>query len=686
MLHDMVADPRITGISMAQAFSPIAANFKLFSKFEPLGDQPNAISSLTQNLKRGEKFQTLRGVTGSGKTFTIANVIANVNRPTLVISPNKTLAAQLYSEFAEFFPDNHVRYFVSYYDYYQPEAYIPSSDTYIEKDAAINDEIDKMRHSATRALLESRDAIIVASVSCIYGLGAPEEYFKMIFFVERGQRIRRDEVLRKLVYMQYSRSDLEFKRGSFRMRGETLDIFPADQDARAYRILFFGDEVEQISEIDSITGTTLRPLERCAVYPVSHFLTGREQMLRAVERIKAELKGQVAFLRNSGKSLEAERLKQRTLYDVELMQEVGFCPGIENYSRHLAAREEGESPTTLIDYFPKDFLLVIDESHVTVPQIGGMYRGDRARKENLVNFGFRLPSALDNRPLNGDEFWERASQTIFVSATPGDHEIEKSTPLIVEQIKRPTGLLDPEVEIRPARDQVDDLLGEIRKTIEAGERILVLTLTKRMAEDLADYLRELGIKGRYLHSDIPTIERVEILRGLRRGDFDVLIGINLLREGLDLVEVSLVAILDADKEGFLRSTRSLIQTMGRAARNINGRAILYADQMTRSIDEAVRETRRRREVQAAYNAEHGITPRSARSEIQGSLGNTAELLATDVVSGKVGEEIPRDPAEQRKLLDKLKREMFDAAAKREFELAAALRDRINAIQTTLLKY
>jgi excinuclease ABC subunit B len=663
---------------------PIEIPFKLVSKYSPRGDQPAAIRSMEENLRHGVKCQTLLGVTGSGKTFTVANVIAKQNRPVLVIAPNKTLAAQLYSEFKDFFPENKVRYFVSYYDYYQPEAYVPSTDTYIEKDASINDEIDKLRHSATRAILEARDTIVVASVSCIYGLGAPEDYFNMMLFLEQGQVIGREDIIQKLVYMQYSRSDLEFTRGTFRVVGETIDIFPSDEDAKAVRLLFFGDEVEKISEIDSISGAELRILSTCTVFPVSHYVTSKEAVDKAVISIKAELKDWLIKLRNEGKVLEAQRLEQRTLYDLELMQEIGFCPGIENYSRHLAGRAQGERPTTLINYFPDDYILVIDESHVTIPQIGGMSRGDRARKENLVNFGFRLPSALDNRPLTFDEFWASAGQAIFVSATPGDYEVEKSEGMVVEMINRPTGLLDPKVDMRPAKNQVDDLLGEIQTTVKRGERVLALTLTKRMAEDLSEYLRELGIRAKYIHSDINSIERVEILRGLRKGDFDVLIGINLLREGLDLVEVSLVAILDADKEGFLRSTRSLIQIMGRAARNINGRVILYADRQTKSIQEALSETDRRRAIQAEFNKKHGITPQSARSEIQPSLVTISEDAAVAAAIPDFVAPPPADPKELSRYVEGLKQMMFDAAAKREYERAAQLRDAIKALQEHML--
>ncbi len=652
--------------------------FKLEAPFKPQGDQPNAIPALINGLEQGLKYQTLRGITGSGKTFTVANVLANQGRPALVMAPNKTLAAQLYNEFKEFFPNNRVRYFVSYYDYYQPEAYIPSTDTYIEKDSAINEEIDKMRHAATKALLESTDTIIVASVSCIYGLGAPEDYFNHMLYVETGMDIPRDEVIRKLVYMQYTRVDVEFKRGTFRVRGEAIDIFPSDQDSVAIRLLFFGDELEEITEIDGITGRALRLIPYAAVYPVSHFVTGKDSIERATELIKLELSTRLKELERDGKILEAQRLEQRTLYDIELMLEIGFCPGIENYSRHLAGRAPGTPPTTLIDYFPPNFILIIDESHVTIPQINGMYRGDQARKQSLIDYGFRLPSALDNRPLSGTEFWTRVGQTIFVSATPAKFELELSKDKIVEQINRPTGLLDPLVEIRPATNQVDDLIQEIQNVVEQGHRVLVTTLTKRMAEDLSAYLREIGIRARYLHSDITTVERVEILRGLRKGDFDVVIGINLLREGLDLVEVALVAILDADKEGFLRSATSLIQTIGRAARNLHGRAILYADKITDSIRSALDETNRRRSIQELFNNANGIIPRSATREIEASLipdvGKSDE--ENTVLSSK---DLPTDPKEQLRMIDSLKSEMFDAAAKREFERAASIRDQIRTL-------
>ncbi|MEY4667999.1 MAG: hypothetical protein RL518_698 [Pseudomonadota bacterium] len=664
---------------------PASEPFKLSTKFAPAGDQPQAIAQLTENLQKGVKFQTLLGVTGSGKTFTMANVISKINRPALIIAPNKTLAAQLYAEFKEFFPENKVRYFVSYYDYYQPEAYVPSTDTYIEKDSAVNDEIDKMRHAATKALLESRDSVIIASVSCIYGLGAPEDYFKLMLYLERGDKAEREKIIRQLVYMQYKRTDIDFTRGTFRVRGENIDIFPSDQDSSAIRILFFGDEIEEIREIDPLTGGTLRKIDSCTVYPVSHFVTDREAVDKAIVTIRQELKERCRELVVQGKALESQRLEQRTLYDLELLDEIGFCPGVENYSRHLAGRQAGEPPTTLLDYFPDDFLLIVDESHVTVSQLGGMYRGDRARKQTLVDFGFRLPSALDNRPLNLDEFWERVGQTVFVSATPADFELERSEGIVIEQVNRPTGLLDPQVTIRPATHQVDDLISEIQATVAKGERVLAITLTKKMSEDLSAYLREVGIRARYLHSDITTIERVEILRGLRRGDFDVLIGINLLREGLDLVEVSLVAILDADKEGFLRSTRSLIQIMGRAARNVNGRVILFADQMTRSMKDAIAETDRRRKIQAEFNQAHGIVPRTATRSEQIALGDAAAEQAVQEGAPNYGVVVPEDPKEQQKLLESLKKQMFEAAARREYENAAKLRDTIKAIQEDLIK-
>ena len=653
--------------------------FELISDFKPQGDQPQAIEKLVQGLRGGRNHQVLLGVTGSGKTFTMANVIARVNRPSLVIAPNKTLAAQLYNEFKELFPQSAVRYFVSYYDYYQPEAYVPSTDTYIEKDASINDEIDKLRHSATKALLERRDVIIVASVSCIYGLGSPEAYFDMMVYLEEGMEIERDRVLRKLVDIHYQRSDYDFHRGTFRVRGDIVEVFPAYEDSSAVRIEFIGDTIEGLIEIDPIRGKVQRRVGKAAIYPASHYVTTEERMKLAVEGIRAELQERLAELRAQNKLLEAQRLEQRTLYDLELLHEMGFCPGIENYSRHLTGRRPGESPPTLLNYFPDDFLLFIDESHVAIPQIGGMYRGDRSRKETLVEYGFRLPSALDNRPLNFEEFEAMAHQTIYVSATPAAYEIEKSGRVLVEQLIRPTGLIDPEVTVRQARNQVDDLLEEIRKRAEANERVLVTTLTKRMAEDLTDYYQDLNVKVRYLHSDIETLERVEIIRELRKGSFDVLVGINLLREGLDLPEVSLVGILDADKEGFLRSERSLIQTIGRAARNVNGTVILYGDSVTESMKRAISETDRRRRLQAAYNKKHGITPQT----VVRSLGTPmVELYEADYVTVPVVaereeryglDEIPR-------LVQQLKKEMKRAAENLEFEKAAELRDRIREME------
>jgi len=654
--------------------------FRLVSDFKPQGHQPQAIEKLVQGIKKGLSDQVLLGVTGSGKTFTMANVISQVNRPTLVIAPNKTLAAQLYNEFKELFPDNAARYFVSYYDYYQPEAYVPSTDTYIEKDASINDEIDKLRHATTMALLERQDVVIVASVSCIYGLGSPEAYFEMMVYLEEEMEIDRDQVLRKLVDIQYQRSDYDFHRGTFRVRGDVLEVFPAYEDRSSVRIEFFDDKIESLNEFDPIRGKVQRRVARVAIYPASHYVTGEDRKKRAVVAIREELKERLQQLRSENKLLEAQRLEQRTRYDLELLAEMGFCPGIENYSRHLTGRKPGEPPPTLLNYFPDNFLLFIDESHVSIPQIGGMYRGDRSRKETLVEFGFRLPSALDNRPLNFEEFESFSNQTIYVSATPAQYEIEKSGRVIVEQVIRPTGLMDPEVLIRPARSQVDDLLEEIRKRTEKDERVLVTTLTKRMAEDLTDYYQDLNVRVRYLHSDIETIERVEIIRDLRKGAFDVLVGINLLREGLDLPEVSLVAILDADKEGFLRSARSLIQTMGRASRNVNGTVILYADSTTQSMKQAIDETNRRRRVQAAFNKKHRITPRTIIKSLGTPLVQvydadyvTVPLVAEREEGYVAVSEIPR-------LVEKLKKEMRGAAANLEFEKAAELRDRIHGLQ------
>jgi len=660
--------------------------FRLRADFAPEGDQPQAIAALTESVRRGAPHQVLLGVTGSGKTFTISHVIANLNKPTLVIAPNKTLAAQLYHEFRTLFPDNAVRYFVSYYDYYQPEAYVPSTDTYIEKDASINDEIDKMRHAATKALLERNDVVVVASVSCIYGLGSPASYFDMLVFLDRETRVERDVMLRKLVDMQYQRSDYDFHRGTFRVRGDVVEVFPAYEEARAIRVELFGDTVETLSEVDPLRGTVLRRLERVAIYPASHYVAGEEVMKRAVETIRAELAERLAVLRREHKLLEAQRLEQRTRYDLELLAEMGFCPGIENYSRHLDGRAPGQPPYTLLDYFPEDYLLVIDESHVTVPQIGGMYRGDRSRKETLVEFGFRLPSALDNRPLNFQEFTGHVRQAIYVSATPGEWEIREARGRVVEQLIRPTGLTDPEVIVRPARHQVDDLLEEIRKRVTAGERVLVTTLTKKMAEDLTDYLQEVGIRVRYIHSDIETIERVDIIRDLRRGEFDVLVGINLLREGLDLPEVSLVAILDADKEGYLRSERSLIQTIGRAARNVNGTVLMYADSVTDSMRKAIDETNRRRTVQQEYNQTHGITPQTIQKAIAEPLAAVceADYLTVPVAGEDEAELAALAPAELAQRVTALRREMREAAKQLEFERAAEIRDRIKTLEARAL--
>jgi excinuclease ABC subunit B len=653
--------------------------FKLVADFQPQGDQPQAIDKLVKGLQANRRHQVLLGVTGSGKTFTMANVIARVNKPALVIAPNKTLAAQLYNEFRELFPENAVRYFVSYYDYYQPEAYVPSTDTYIEKDASINDEIDKLRHSATKALLERRDTLIVASVSCIYGLGSPEAYFEMMVYLEEGMIINRDQMLRKLVDIQYQRSDYDFHRGTFRVRGDIVEVFPAYEDRSGLRIELFDETIESISEIDPIRGKILRRVDKATIYPASHYVTGEDRMKKAVLGIRHELKDRLAELRAQHKLLEAQRLEQRTLYDLELLEEMGFCPGIENYSRHLTGRQPGEPPPTLLSYFPSDFLLFIDESHVTVPQIGGMYRGDRSRKETLVEYGFRLPSALDNRPLNFDEFVSMLNQTIYVSATPANYELERSERSVVEQLIRPTGLMDPAIIVRPARTQVDDLLDEIRRRVERKERVLVTTLTKRMAEDLTEYYQDLNVKVRYLHSDIETIERVEIIRQLRMGQFDVLVGINLLREGLDLPEVSLVAILDADKEGFLRSDRSLIQTIGRAARNVYGTVILYADSITDSMKRAIDETERRRRLQGAFNRKHGITPQSIIKALGSPL---IKIYDADYVDIPVAAEpaAKYGAAELPRLIRKLQKEMREAAQRLEFETAAELRDRIRKLQ------
>ncbi|HXH05432.1 MAG TPA: excinuclease ABC subunit UvrB [Vicinamibacterales bacterium] len=653
--------------------------FTLVSEFELRGDQPQAIQELVEGLERGTRWQVLLGVTGSGKTFTMAHVIARVNRPTLVMVHNKTLAAQLYQEFRRFFPHNAVEYFVSYYDYYQPEAYVPATDSYIEKEATINDEIDRMRLSATRSLFERRDVIIVASVSCIYGLGSPEAYYGMLLALERGQRIGRDQILRKLVEIQYERNDHDFERGVFRVRGDIVEVYPSYEDV-GIRIELFGDEVDELVSFDPLTGRALRRHDRVAIYPKSHFVTPRERTARAIESIRAELEWYRGVLESQGKLLEAQRLQQRTLFDLEMIREIGYCHGIENYARHLSGRAPGEPPPTLLDYLPEDALIIVDESHQTVPQIRGMYHGDRSRKEVLVEYGFRLPSALDNRPLNFEEWEARVGQVIFVSATPGPYELEKAGGVVVEQIIRPTGLLDPAVEVRPVRGQVDDLLQEIRATVARGERVLVTTLTKRMAEDLTQYYQELGVRVRYLHSDIETLERVEILRDLRRGEFDVLIGINLLREGLDLPEVSLVAVLDADKEGFLRSGGSLIQTIGRAARNVNGRAILYADVVTESMRHAIAETERRRALQEAYNREHGITPASIVKHIDDVLTSVYERDYVTVPLVRETPETFRTPEELEARIAALQAEMKAAAANLEFEKAARLRDRIRELK------
>jgi len=648
--------------------------FRLVSEFEPRGDQPKAIEALTQGVLSGKRYQTLLGATGTGKTFTIAHTIARVNKPTLVIAHNKTLAAQLCGELKEFFPHNAVEYFVSYYDYYQPEAYVPQTDTYIEKDASINDEIDKLRHSATSALFERRDVIIVASVSCIYGLGSPEEYRDQVLSLRVGMERDRNEILRKLVDIQYTRNDINFTRGTFRVRGDVLEIFPVARSEQAVRVEFFGDEIERIREIDVLTGEIIGDREHVAIFPASHYVTPPDVMARALRDIEAELEERLKELRDQGKLLEAQRLEQRTRYDMEMMREMGFCSGIENYSRHLVGKKPGEPPYTLLDYFPDDYLMIIDESHVTIPQLHAMYNGDRSRKEVLVEHGFRLPSALDNRPLRFEEFEERINQVIFVSATPGPYELEKA-PDVVEQIIRPTGLLDPKVHVRPTRGQIDDLIGEIRKRVERDERVLITTLTKKMAEDLTDYLKEMGIRVRYLHSDIKTIERMQILRDLRLGEFDVLVGINLLREGLDLPEVSLVAILDADKEGFLRAERSLIQTIGRAARNANGEVIMYADTITDSMRKAIDETERRRRIQQAYNEKHGITPQTVRKAVREVIEAT-KVAEEKAPYGKVLDVRSMGKKERRQLISQLEKEMKEAARKLEFERAAELRDMI----------
>ncbi len=657
--------------------------FKLKSDYKPTGDQPKAIETLSNLINQGSKHQTLLGVTGSGKTYTIANVIERVQKPTLVLAHNKTLAAQLCNEFTDYFPENAVEYFVSYYDYYQPEAYIPSTDTYIEKDSSINDEIDKLRHSATAALFERRDVIIVASVSCIYGLGDPEDYTDLMISLRPGMVRDRDEIIRKLVDIQYTRNQFDFKRGTFRAMGDVLDIFPPSSSNKALRVEFFGDEIERITEIDVLTGEVTGLRSHIAVFPASHFTTKKDKMDRAIQTIEAELEEQIKYLKENDKLVEAQRIEQRTRYDIEMMQEIGFCQGIENYSRHISGRQPGSAPFTLIDYFPKDFLLVIDESHVTVPQVGAMYQGDRSRKESLVEYGFRLPSAFDNRPLTFDEFKQRVNQVIYVSATPANYEKNLSEK-IVEQIIRPTGLVDPQITVKPVKGQIDDLLYEIGETTKNGFRTLVTTLTKKMAEDLTKYMDDMGIRVKYLHSDIETLERLEIIRDLRMGEFDVLIGINLLREGLDLPEVALIAILDADKQGFLRSETSLIQTIGRAARNVEGRVIMYADNITTAMEKAIGETNRRREIQEDYNEEHGITPRS----IQKAVHNVIEATKTaeDTEPYKKGRKSGMenlDKSSINNLIESLTKDMRQAARELEFEHAAVIRDQIQELKRLL---
>ncbi len=668
-------DERTGGAAASQG----PRNFELRSDYRPTGDQPRAIEQISRALLSGERAQLLFGVTGSGKTFTVANVIERLRRPTLVIAHNKTLAAQLYGELRGFFPENAVEYFVSYYDYYQPEAYVPSSDSYIEKDSTINDEIDRLRHAATHSLMTRNDVIIVASVSCIYGLGTAEAYHELVVRVQAGEEYPRDRLARDLVNLQYERNDVDFHRGTFRVRGDTLEIFPPYEEARAFRLSFFGDTVERIQEVDPLRGLVLGEVEKAGVFPSSHYVTSPERRQLAMTSIREELRERLGTLRGEGKLLEAQRLEQRTLFDLEAIEQMGFCPGIENYSRHLSGRLAGEPPPCLLDYFPKGWLLVVDESHQTIPQIGAMYRGDRSRKETLVDYGFRLPSALDNRPLRFEEFERLVGQAVYVSATPADYELRQTEGVVVEQIIRPTGLVDPEVEVRPVLSQVDDLLSEIRTRAAKGERVLVTTLTKQMAEELTEHYAEVGVRVRYLHADIDTLERAEILRDLRKGAFDVLVGINLLREGLDLPEVSLVAILDADKEGFLRSQVSLIQTIGRAARNVNGRVIMYADTVTRSMKAALEETERRRRVQREYNAANGITPTTIQKQIQQSLGGPGagddleRSLAAEGLAGYHGARLEEKLAE-------LREQMLEAAKRLDFEEAAALRDRIRALR------
>jgi excinuclease ABC subunit B len=655
-------------------------DFQLVTPYQPKGDQPRAIDELVQGLAAGETHQVLLGVTGSGKTFTMAKVIESLNRPALILAHNKTLAAQLYNEFKQFFPSNAVEYFVSYYDYYQPEAYIPSGDLYIEKEATINEELDKLRLSATRSLFERRDAIIVSSVSCIYGLGSPEAYYGMLLLLEKGQRIHRNDIVRRLVEILYERNDADFRRGTFRVRGDVIEVFPT-YDENAFRIELFGDEIESLSQIDPLFGTVKQKYARLPIYPKSHYVVQPERKAQAIDTIVAELVDWEAELEKQGRMVEAQRIHQRVRFDLEMIKSMGYCHGIENYSRHFSGRLPGEAPPTLLDYFPRDFLLFVDESHVTIPQVHGMWHGDRSRKANLVDYGFRLPSAMDNRPLKFEEFENRIHQTIYVSATPGPYELTKAAGVVVEQVIRPTGLVDPEIEIRPVKGQIDDLLGEIRDRAKKNERVLVTTLTKRMSEDLAGYYTEVGVRCRYMHSEIETLERIKILAGLRKGEYDVLVGINLLREGLDLPEVSLVAILDADKEGFLRSTGALIQTIGRAARNVEGRAILYADKMTDSMRRAIDETDRRREIQRAYNEEHGITPTSILSKLDNSLAAILKAEYGDPLE-ETAEGVPEfaTQADVDKYLETMEKEMREAAKKFEFEKAARLRDTIRDLR------
>lgn len=676
----------------------MAKTFKISSEHKPTGDQPEAIRKLTESLKQGKSFQTLLGVTGSGKTFTMANVIQNIGRPALILAPNKTLAAQLYQEFKSLFPENSVEFFVSYYDYYQPEAYLPSTDTFIEKDSAINDQIDKLRHAATYALLERDDVIIVSSVSCIYGLGSPEAYEGSLIFLEKGMQMLRDELLRRLVEIQYERNDIDFHRGTFRVRGDSVDIYPSYMEDRAIRAQFFGDELESLAEIDSLSGKVIEKISKVPIYPGSHYVVNKDIKTRAMETIRLELRERLTNLKSIGKHLEYQRIEQRTLYDLEMIESLGYCQGIENYSRHLTGRKPGEPPPTLLDYFPKDFLLFVDESHITIPQFGGMYRGDRSRKETLVEHGFRLPSALDNRPLNFTEFETFMRNTIFVSATPADYELQKSQGEIVEQLIRPTGLTDPIIEIKPATDQVKDCYQEIKKCIEKGNRVLITTLTKRFSEDLSKYYTDVGLKVKYLHSDIVTLERLEILRDLRLGTFDVLIGINLLREGLDIPEVSLVAIMDADKEGFLRSERSLIQTIGRAARNSEGRVILYADRITGSMEKAISETNRRRDIQLEHNKKFGITPITIKKAIADTVQARGDLkefkFVPDEVANHLAQEMSvaeklvhdgiKDPAQIDQEIKRLKKEMLEAAKTLQFETAGRLRDEIRRLENIRL--